>query len=128
MTSLRSFRARRLGAALAAPLLAAALGALTPSGAAAQSFNCGTNTAPDEQAICGNHSLAQLDVKMATLYDVATHLSAMGARGDLQDQQRAWLARRQLCGADVGCIRTAYTTRIDALEAYLKGIYGRGPY
>lgn len=128
MTFARSLPTRRTGLVLPAAVLAAALLALAPRGATAQSFNCRTDTAPDEQAICANPGLAQLDVKLATLYDVAKSLSAMGARGDLQDAQRAWLARRQLCGSDVACIRAAYTARIGVLEAYLKGIAARGPY
>lgn len=116
---------RRLGARLAGGLLCGML-ALTP--AVAASFDCAAAKAADETAICANCDLQQLDVKMATLYDVLTHLVAMGQRGAITDAQRAWLSRRALCGSDGACVRKAYTARIGELEAALGAIYARGPF
>lgn len=107
---------------LASTLFAAA------SDARAQSFSCATNTAPDERAICADDKLSQLDVKMDTMYEVLSHTSAMGARGALQDSQRAWLAQRALCGADTVCLRTAYQRRIGQLQDLLNDLYARGPF
>lgn len=96
--------------------------------AQAQSFNCATNTAPDEKAICRDCGLGQLDVKLATMYEFLTRTSGMGARGALQDEQRDWLAQRARCGADASCLRKAYDARIGQLQKLLDDFYSRGPY
>ncbi len=115
-----------------APLLAAGLvlaASFTTAGnASAASFACGANMAPDETAICADCDLSQLDVKMATMYQVLTRTSAMGARGALQDDQRAWLVQRARCGGDRACIRAAYEARIGQLQKLLDDFYARGPY
>ena len=114
------------------PLLAAGLilaASFTTAGhASAASFACGADLGADEKVICADCDLAQLDVKMATMYQVLTRTSAMGARGALQDDQRAWLGRRAQCGADRACIRAAYETRIGQLQKLLDDFYARGPY
>lgn len=107
-------------------VLAASLLAVAPAGAA--SFDCAAARAADETAICGNCELAQLDVKMATLYDVLTRLVGMGARGDIRDAQAAWLRQRAACGAETACLVQAYRTRIGLLEKGLEAIYSRGPF
>ncbi|GGF85059.1 hypothetical protein GCM10007301_51220 [Azorhizobium oxalatiphilum] len=111
-------------------LLCAALmgGALFSVPARAASFDCGTAKAADEKAVCVNRDLSDLDVKTATLYEVLGHLVAMGQRGDLQEQQRAFLAYRATCGSRVACIRKAYDQRITQLNAGLQAIYARGPF
>ena len=65
---------------------------------------------------------------MATLYGVATSLVMMGQRGDLIDTQREWLRRRDACGSNVGCLSSAYRTRIQQLNAVVHGVASRGPY
>ncbi|MGX1099322.1 lysozyme inhibitor LprI family protein [Amorphus sp. MBR-141] len=109
-------------------LLSAAVAAALAGPAAAQSFDCANAAKPDEKAICGSRELANLDVKMATLYEVTTSLVAMGSRGAIQDDQRAFLETRGACGADVACIRSAYQSRIAALEDVVKRIAANGPY
>ena len=111
--------------ALAAGLFAALL---APASAGAASFDCAAARAADETAVCRSCDLAQLDVKMATLFEVATHLVAMGQRGDIQDQQRQFLAERGACGADTQCLALAYQGRIRSLDSVLKSIYARGPF
>ncbi|MEP9376722.1 hypothetical protein ABLE91_08430 [Aquabacter sp. CN5-332] len=102
--------------------------ALSASGASAASFNCKAAKAPDEKAICDSMVLSDLDVKMATLFDVATHLVAMGQRGALQDQQVEFLKARAACKFNKVCINNAYEARITALQAVLQSIYSRGPF
>lgn len=96
--------------------------------AVAASFDCRKATTTDEHAICRSCVLQQRDVEMATLYDVVTHLAAMGQRGDIQDQQTAWLARRRRCGGNDACLLKAYRDRIATLKQALQRIYRRGPY
>lgn len=106
--------------------LCASFLALAP--AAAASFACDTARAPDEAAICGSCELAQLDVKMATLYGVLTRLVGMGERGALRDAQADWLRERASCGAQTACLVQAYRSRIELLEKDLQAIYSRGPF
>ncbi len=81
----------------------------------AASFNCLTDRAPDEQAICGNATLSALDDEMAVVYR-----SAMDAAGPRQiairDAQRTFLKQRRSCRAEVDCIRRLYQTRLQELK------------
>ena len=107
--------------------LAAGL-AMTPRPAAAASFNCWQARAADERAICADRLLDNRDVEMTVRYDMILRLVAMGQRGDLQDQQRAWLARRGACRANRACLLRAYDSRIDQLKAVFDQIASRGPF
>lgn len=113
-------------APVAATVAAALFLAVTPAGAA--SFDCAGAKAADETAVCGNCDLAQLDVKMATLFTVATRLVGMGQRSAMHDDQRAWLSRRAACGGDAACLTTEYRARIGQLETAMQAIYSRGPF
>lgn len=90
---------------------------LAGHGASAASFDCDSKTlAPDETAICANRDLNDLDVRMATEFKWLSGMYAMGVRGELQDQQTAWLKTRQACQSDTACIRKAYEDRLTAFE------------
>ncbi|MFT3733107.1 MAG: lysozyme inhibitor LprI family protein [Hyphomicrobium sp.] len=91
-------------------------------------LNCRKAGSPSEKTICGSYALGQSEARMATLYAVATSLVAMGQRGDIQDAQRSWLASRDACGDNVGCLTEAYDKRIAALDKVIAGIASRGPY
>jgi len=91
-------------------------------------LNCNKASSPAEQTICGSYPLGQSEARMATLFSVATSLVAMGQRGDIQDAQRKWLASREACGRNVGCLTAAYDERIRALNNVIAGIASRGPY
>lgn len=107
-----------LPAAVCATLLAFA-----PHGARAASFNCDAKELqPDEKVICENRSLNDADVKMVTTFELLSGLLAMGARGTLQDEQTAWLKKRQACGADAACIGAAYQERLKQLGETYKNI------
>lgn len=121
---LRALRAAGLGAAA---VLLLAVSGTAPASAA--SFDCtASGQSRDQRAVCVNRELSDLDVRMATLYEVLTHLVAMGQRGEIQEAQKAFLAFRGTCGGRVSCIRGAYRNRIAQLETGLKAIYARGPF
>lgn len=85
----------------------------------AASFPCDVKTlAPDEKAICANRDLNDLDVRMVTEFKWLSGMFAMGMRGDLQDQQTAWLKTRQACGKDKACIRKAYGVRLKQFDDF----------
>ena len=96
---------------------------LVPVAGHAASFNCDLTTlTPNEQVICQNRDLNDLDVEMATMYRLLSGLFGMGMRGAMHDDQSAWLHTRMACGADAGCIRGAYNRRLEELRAIYDGI------
>jgi uncharacterized protein len=87
------------------------------------SFDCDAKELkPDEKAICDNRTLNDADVKMVTTFELLSGLLAMGSRGTLQDEQTAWLKKRQECGADAACIKAAYDERMKQLGETYKNI------
>ena len=89
----------------------------------AASFDCDAKELkPDEKVICDNRALNDADVRMVTTFDLLSGLLAMGARGSLQDQQSAWLKKRQECKADAACIKAAYEERMKQLGDTYKNI------
>ncbi len=94
----------------------------------AASFSCARAKGLDEKAICKSQSLSDADVKMATLYDVDTHLVAMGQRGDIQDAQGDFLKTRKACGRSTSCLKRAYDKRIKDLQDAFDAIASRGPF
>ncbi len=72
--------------------------------------------------MCENRALNDLDVKMATTFDLLTELVAMGNRDTLKTEQTEWLKKRHACGSDIACIRTAYEGRQQQLEQVFKSL------
>jgi uncharacterized protein len=108
---------------LALFLLAGAGPAFHSQPASAASFECEKpDLAADEKAICDNRMLNDADVRMVTTFDLLSGLLAMGARGAMQDDQTAWLKRRQACGGDVACIQSAYDERMRQLDEAYKNL------
>jgi uncharacterized protein len=94
----------------------------------AASFDCSKAEAPDEKAICADHQLNDGDVEMAVLYTQLKPLLGMGARGDMEDEQAAWLKRRAGCGADKTCLMKAYDERVQQLRRGFEALVKRGPF
>lgn len=108
--------------AVIATILLTALSGMAPPVAAA-SFDCDAKTLqPDEKAICDNRVLNDADVKMVTTFNLLSGLLAMGSRGTLQDEQTAWLKKRQTCGADIACLTSSYDERLKQLDETYKKI------
>lgn len=91
-------------------------------------LDCKKAGSDTERTICSNYELGQDEARVATLYGVTTSLVAMGQRGTIQDDQRAFLKQRDACGSNVGCIRNAYGAREKQLEAVMARIQQRGPF
>lgn len=88
--------------------------------AQAASFDCSKAIAADEVAVCRDGVTSALDSEMAGLffaYDKVPML--MGSTGARHDEAEAFLASRAACGADITCLRRAYTARIAALKENL---------
>ncbi len=96
--------------------------------ASAASFDCSKAEAADEKAVCADRQLNDQDVEMAVLYTQLKPLLGMGARGDMEDEQAAWLKRRAACGADQDCLGKAYQERIQQLRGGFEALSKRGPF
>ena len=81
----------------------------------AASFDCSKATAADEVAVCRDGVTSALDSEMGALL-FAYDKMPMDASGNRQDEAEAFLATRAKCGADLTCLRKAYTDRIAALR------------
>jgi uncharacterized protein len=96
--------------------LAAGLAALA-SPASAASFDCSKAKAPDEIAICANPDISALDSEMGGLwFSYSQFPFLMGMSGNRQDEAHAFLATRAACGANVSCLKGAYTQRNATLK------------
>jgi uncharacterized protein len=91
-------------------------------------LDCAKAKTPSERTICSNYGLGQFEAQTATLYEWTTSLVAMGQRGDIQDAQRAFIARRDACKAKIPCLRGAYAERIEQLEKIMSRITEKGPF
>ena len=108
----------RLSQPIAALAILVSIGTGFPLRATAASFDCDKpDLAADETAICTNRDLNDMDVKMVTTFELITGLLPMGNRGVVQDEQVAWLSKRQACNADLACLRASYTERLAQLKA-----------
>lgn len=91
-------------------------------------LDCAKASSAAEQTICSDYGLGQREARVATLFEITTSLVAMGQRGDIQDQQRAFLKERDACKSSIPCLRNAYEAREKQLEAVLAQIKQRGPF
>jgi uncharacterized protein len=90
--------------------------AITVSGSvAAASFNCRYAKLPTEVSICQNEDLSAFDEEMATYYSYLTSALRGSALRNLKSAQNRFIARRNACGYNAGCISTRYRARIEAL-------------
>lgn len=106
-----------------------ALASTLPAAAADYApLHCAKAATAAEKTICASYGLGQAEARMATLYQWTTSFVAMGQRGNIQDQQAAFIKKREGCGADTKCIRSAYNTRIEQLEAVMDHVKQHGPF
>lgn len=94
----------------------------------AASFDCSKAETADEKAVCADRQLNDDDVEMAVLYMQLKPLLGMGARGDMEDEQAAWLKRRAGCGSDRACLIKAYQDRVQQLRGGFEALAKRGPF
>ncbi len=111
-----------------ATLLALLMLPATGLPARAAGFDCKKAEAPDERMICGDRELNDQDVELSVLYTQLKPLLAMGARGELEDGQVAWLKRRRACGDDRACLAKAYADRLLQLRGAFDELAKRGPF
>ena len=110
-----------LGLAAAIASTAAMTGAAQAEGPA---FNCRYAKLPVEIAICDSSYLSSLDRRMSRTYYrvmnsqyVKYENPAFGSQ--IKRDHRRWVARRNACGYDEGCIARRYENYIPELRAHL---------
>ena len=80
------------------------------------SFDCRKAGTATEKAICSDVALARLDRELSDTYTVALSFTDDAGKAGIRDAQRRWIAERNACGGDVGCLVSAYEARIKVLE------------
>jgi hypothetical protein len=78
------------------------------------SYDCRRASTAATRAICGNEDLSRLDREMADAFVAA--LSSGGDARALRAAQAAWIARRNACGANFGCLQQAMIVRTAELR------------
>ena len=101
---------------------------LSATAARALPIDCTRTSTPDENTICSDPFLVQLDARMDTLYDISGRFVSDKDASALRDSQRAWVKDRQACGADKNCIRSAYAARNAVFEKILARVQAKGPF
>ena len=96
-------------------VILAMVAVIASSGAYAQSLNCHQFRSPTEIEVCRGH-LTDLDRRLRSTYSLALRQAGyVGARLRLETDQRAWLYRRDRCGANLDCLGEAYWSRLKDL-------------
>jgi len=95
--------------------------AAVPAAPAKPTFDCATNLAPVEQAICANPGLAGRDRVLVTLYAQVGQTLIGSPRQALIEAQRIWLRSRNACREPgmAACIAALYDRRISELQSAL---------
>jgi uncharacterized protein len=94
-------------------------------------FDCG-KVEPDsiEQMVCDDEELAQLDRKLAAVYQAVQEKTARAPSVNLPAEQRGWIKGRDDCWKGVDprlCVATEYRLRIAELQAQYQLAEGIGP-
>lgn len=83
-----------------------------PTGITGPSFDCGRASTSTEFAVCESEDLWVLDKAMANLYFLFKRNQNTGRSAEFLDSQRAWLQRRDACGANLDCLVERYSSRL----------------
>jgi uncharacterized protein YecT (DUF1311 family) len=88
------------------------------------SFKCENAATPTEKKICGSIPLAAFDRSVAESYAAASKqlktVQNVKAMRSLQTQQKQWIAKRDGCGTDGGCLEESMSKRMEQIEDFLR--------
>jgi uncharacterized protein YecT (DUF1311 family) len=79
------------------------------------SYDCEKAATSTEKTICGSFKLAGWDRSVAKAFKEALELSPEKER-TLREEQKAWLKKRDACGANVECVYEQLWQRVDELS------------
>jgi uncharacterized protein len=87
----------------------------------AEAIDCSKASNFNEQTICGDKKLLILNRDLTVVYN--KFMKAFSDTGhythlitETKTAQQKWLQRRNACGADAACVKTAYEERLEALQ------------
>lgn len=100
---------------------------VTQTGNTDPSFPCSRASNASEVTICRRPDLAALDRQLANVYLAKRQTATGSAAANLQIEQREWQTRRNGCGANDLCLRTAMTERIAQLQTPMQSNTGLSP-
>ena len=87
----------------------------------AASFSCTPQSKPDEQAICKDRDLSELDVRLSIANETARSRLGAEAFADLRKAQIEWLGERRKCDRAIDCLKKVYMRRLDDLREFGAG-------
>lgn len=96
---------------------AAQAGEQTSAATVAPAYTCKDSKSASELVVCQNQELAVLDIRLNATYSGVQSRMTEAELKTFRDQQRAWVKERDKCGADSGCIKALYVSRIQQLSA-----------
>lgn len=105
---------------LIASAVIAGLLALSATTTAAAEPTCAAALTVTEKIVCASEVLGKLDQRLSRLYGWLVVSLGERERAQLVNEQRLFLAFRDVCGGDAACLRASYLTRIDDLAARLR--------
>lgn len=89
------------------------------------SFDCAMASTSIEKMICADPGLSSLDSKLAEVYGLLKNDAESGEY--FRSEQRAWLKVKRASCADIECLTSRYTERIEELEtAYQQKAHNPG--
>ena len=112
---------RLITTALAAFALSAAV-ASTASASGIQTINCEADRAnAAERTICASQSLQILDAKVTEVYAdmMSSRRISRVVKANIRESQYSFLARRNACGHDRGCLAEVMSVRLTRIHYYL---------
>ena len=84
------------------------------------SFSCQAKLTANEQLICTNSELSQLDKQIADTFFSLTAILNRAAATLVRQDQKQFLKTRQKCRSDFSCTQTLMNTRLQQLETALQ--------
>lgn len=79
-----------------------------PTGIDGPSFRCTQATTASEKAICATPDLWAIDRMMDGNFNSIRDSAQVAEMGAVNEKQREWLARREVCASDIACIAKRY--------------------
>ena len=84
------------------------------------SFSCKKAQSMDEEAICDDVKLSELDQEIATIYGKAKQFLNRASYENLVPGQRYFIKTRENCGSDRQCLAKKMQARVDDLNRLIK--------
>ena len=108
-------------------ILVAVLAVMAAGPASAASFDCKKAKLPVEIAVCSDPTLSSQDEELARQYLPLIKSAPADAAKTIKIEQKAWLAERNACGADMQCIMGSYRIRLQRFGEWRDQLSGAAP-